>query len=284
MVCQPTAAGSAFTRLLREKKILSDFCLTGTDSWHAGIQFLRKNKTNLGSADRRTLRLTHRTSSPVSACTAANHITHRKKICSMSVYSDLDAQYPQTITGNSQWHILHLKDEHGCCVFSHCAVSGLTSGSRLYHYLSRTSYIRGGWRQQHIAMATEPAVLRHVWAEDAFRKYMRVYMWRNKVCEHFKGGCRQTTWRRHLIIVGHLTVLENDIHHQFSVHTSWTLSTTQPLHTGTPSQPPPPPSPSKSTVRFVQRPHGLLAVRGKLHRLRRTYPRADFRLHHWGGR
>lgn len=77
VVCQPTAAGSAFTRLQREKKIRSDFCLTGTDSWHAGIQFLRKNKTNLGSADRRTLRPTHRTSSPVSACTAANHITKK---------------------------------------------------------------------------------------------------------------------------------------------------------------------------------------------------------------
>lgn len=108
----------------------------------------------------------------------------------MSVYSDLDAQYPQTITGNSQWHILHLKDQHGCCLFSHCTVSGLTAGSRLFHYLSGTSYIRGWWRQLHIAMATEPAVLRHIWAEEG--KYMRVYMWRNKVCEHFKGGYRQT--------------------------------------------------------------------------------------------
>lgn len=133
----------------------------------------------------------------------------------MSVYSDLDAQYPQTITGNSQWHILHLKDQHGCCLFSHCTVSGLTSGSRLFHYLSRTSYIRGWWRQLHIAMATEPAVLRHIWAEEG--KYMRVYMWRNKVCEHFRVDTdRQTTRRRGLIIVGHLTVLENDIHRQFS--------------------------------------------------------------------
>lgn len=201
----------------------------------------------------------------------------------MSVYSDLDAQYPQTITGNSQWHILHLKDQHGCCLFSHCTVSGLTLGSRLFHYLSRTSYIRGWWRQLHIAMATEPAVLRHIWAEEG--KYMRVYMWRNKVCEHFKGGYRRTN--------DHTTRWKTSNHRwkmafivnspEFSVHTSWTLSTTQPQYTGTPSQPPPPPpSPSKSTVCFVQRPHGLVAVCGKLHRLRRTYPGADFRLHCWG--
>ena len=186
VVCQPPAAGSTFTRLLRGKKILSDFCLTGTDSRHAGIQFLRKNKW-ISAANR--FQFLHERLQTTSQ-------KKKKKICSMSVYSDLDAQYPQTITGNSHWHILHLKDQHGCCLFSHCTVSGLTTGSRLHHYLSRTSYVRGWWRSLHIAMATEPAALRHVWAEDSGVekwKHVRVYMWRNKVCEHLKVGYRQTT-------------------------------------------------------------------------------------------